>query len=302
MSRRNVSRRSFLKSALYTLLGLAGTVTFGGYYGYAREPFNWQSRTIELEWPQLPRELDGLKITHFSDTHFGYHYETHHFVDVLRKIEGDEPDIIVFTGDLFHQNCEDKSQVVELLSKLRAPLGKFAVLGNHDYFFGPSIIRTFLKDSGFELLTNEQRKLERNGASFLLAGIDDQTYGYPDLDKALALHSDNTASWRAQKPSEFTILLSHTPDFADISRQYPIHLQLSGHSHGGQIRFPGFGPLYGPKHGRKYVDGVYTWADSDMKLFTNRGLGTSRVPLRLFCPPEINLLVLRKSNIMEATQ
>jgi predicted MPP superfamily phosphohydrolase len=291
LNNRKITRRSFLKAGLFTAFGFAGAMSFGGYYAFAHEPFNWQSRTIELSWPDLPDELDGLKIAHFSDTHFGYHYDQHHFAEVMRKIDGYKADLIVFTGDWFHPDCRDKRSVVNMFAKLKAPLGQYAVLGNHDYFFGIDLISTYLKNAHFELLKNEHRKLSRNGVTFQLAGIDDQTYGQPDLQRTL-----NTSI-----PSHFTILLSHTPDFADIARFHPVHLQLSGHSHGGQLRIPGIGPIFGPMHGRKYVDGVYTWADSNMKLFTNRGLGTSRVPLRTFCPPEINLIVVRKANNREAT-
>lgn len=280
-----------MKRSVWGLMAMLGATVYGGYHAYAEAPYDWQTKTVEIRLRALPEALDGLKIAHFSDTHFGYHFDVAHFVPIAEQLRNFQADLMMFTGDLFHPDCVERQQTIRLLQTLKAPLGQYAVLGNHDYFYGKKKILQYFRDAGFTLLLNEQRTIRHQGVDLRIAGVDDQTYGWPDLSEALL----NGAAPRTATDPLFTVLLSHAPDFADVARAHaePVHLQLSGHSHGGQIRFPGIGHLAAPLHGRKYVDGLFRWPDSETVLFTNRGIGTSRVPLRLFCPPEINLLILR---------
>jgi predicted MPP superfamily phosphohydrolase len=289
LAREPITRRSFLKRSVWGLLGVLGATMYGGYHAYAEAPFAWQSNTVDIRLATLPKALDGLRIAHFSDTHFGYHFDVAHFLPIAEQLRNFKADIMIFTGDMFHPDCVERQQIIRLLQSLQAPLGQFAVLGNHDYFYGKKKILSYFRESGFTLLLNEHRLIQHHGVDIRLAGVDDQTYGWPDLQSALLIGAEP----RTKPAVPFTILLSHAPDFADEARKHPVHLQLSGHSHGGQIRIPGIGHLGAPLHGRKYVDGLFRWPDSELVLFTNRGIGTSRVPLRMYCPPEINLLILR---------
>jgi predicted MPP superfamily phosphohydrolase len=169
------------------------------------------------------------------------------------------------------------------LRQMRAPYGLCAVLGNHDVKSDPNLVEGLLRAVGIQVLANQSVPIEGNGARFWLSGVNDPLEGKPDL--AQTLHS---------VPSdEATILLAHEPDYADHVVRYPVDLQLSGHTHGGQIRVPFLPPGYLPPMGRKYVWGLYKIGG--LTLYTNRGLGTVNVPVRMNCPPEITLLTPRRS-------
>jgi predicted MPP superfamily phosphohydrolase len=164
---------------------------------------------------------------------------------------------------------------------MTAPQGLWAVLGNHDDLTDPKHVTRALQAENIQVLANQSQAIERNGARFWLAGVDDVLSGTADLSKTL----------RRVPAGEPVILLAHEPDFADEAARFPIDLQLSGHSHGGQVRIPLLPPLYLPPMARKYVLGTYHVGP--LTLYTTAGLGTVGVPMRLNCPPEITLLTLR---------
>jgi predicted MPP superfamily phosphohydrolase len=157
------------------------------------------------------------------------------------------------------------------------------VLGNHDVKSDPNLVEGLLRAVGIQVLANQSVPIEGNGTRLWLSGVNDPLEGKPDL--AQTLHS--------VAPDEPVILLAHEPDYADHVVRYPVDLQLSGHTHGGQIRVPFLPPGYLPPLGRKYVWGLYKIGG--LTLYTNRGLGTVNVPVRMNCPPEITLLTLRRS-------
>jgi predicted MPP superfamily phosphohydrolase len=159
-------------------------------------------------------------------------------------------------------------------------MGIFAVLGNHDQCNPQFIIRS-LENHGITVLRNYALHVESGGARFWIAGVDDVLEGNARLDESL----------RTIPRGEATILLAHEPDFADAARRYPVDLQLSGHSHGGQIRLPLAGATYLPPLARKYPSGLRRLGP--LTLYTNRGLGTVVLPIRFDCPPEVTLLTLR---------
>jgi predicted MPP superfamily phosphohydrolase len=166
---------------------------------------------------------------------------------------------------------------------LTAPHGLWAVLGNHDWFTNAKHVTAALTAEGIRVMANESVAIERDGARFWLAGVNDVISHTADLKKTL----------QPVPAGEPVVLLAHEPDFADYALRFSIDLQLSGHSHGGQIRFPLLPPLYLPEMAKKYILGTYQIGP--MALYTNAGLGTVDVPVRLNCPPEITLLTLRKS-------
>ena len=206
---------------------------------------------------------------------------------LIKTINSLHPDIIVFTGDLI-DNPKDLQKgeelpIIETLQTLQAPLGKFWIYGNHDHGgYGTEIIRHLMDVSGFILLQNSHIKITHQNQSLILAGIDDLMLGRPNIEKALANVS----------PDLFTILLAHEPDFADEAVNFPVDVQLSGHSHGGQVRLPIVGHLYTPLYAEKYVLGKYT-IKNRLELYVNAGIGTTRMPYRLFCQPEIHEFTLK---------
>ena len=160
-------------------------------------------------------------------------------------------------------------------------MGKFAILGNHDAEAGSARVTGMLAEHGIPILRNQALPLERDTDRLWLIGVDDALHGEPDLGAAI----------RPIPNDDRRILLAHEPDFADESSLLPIDLQLSGHSHGGQIWIPGIGAPWLPPLSRKYPRGLYQVGN--LTLYTNIGIGTIRAPIRINCPPEITLITLR---------
>lgn len=255
-------------------------------YTYARYgEKNWiQTNRITLNYDRLPEAFSGIRVLLFSDLHLGHYFSAKQLVSLKDRINAMEPDLVCFTGDLFDKKISERIQVAQILQAIKAPLGKFAVMGNHDYYSPIGRVRTVWKNGGFTLLVNQSSIVRRNGELIQVAGVDDMVKGKPDIEAGL----------EKADPNVFTILLSHAPDFADRAYRYPVDLQLSGHSHGGQVRLPLIGHLTAPLYGRKYVAGLYALGEGEFKLYTNRGIGVSVYPIRFCCRPEITLFTLDK--------
>lgn len=220
-----------------------------------------------------PGKKEGLTIAQISDSHFSPYYSPKRFDEIIATLNQAEPDIVLFTGDLienYHywqtRECEAISQQ---LAKIKAPKGKFAVLGNHDYRSnGQEAVSDLLSAGGFVLLTNESTLVDR----ISLTGIDDGQEGKPDYTTQ-------------PKKAAFSILMIHEPDqvqqLKDLTK---FDLILAGHSHGGQIRFPIF--PYKNFGSKLYDRGSYSLSDQT-QLVVNTGLGTTGPPLRFRVPPEI---------------
>ncbi|WP_072871095.1 metallophosphoesterase [Desulfofundulus thermosubterraneus] len=257
-------------------------------YGLAARSGGVVVERVEVPLPGLPAELDGLIIVHISDLHYGFgrfrsEDSVAHMTWLISYLH---PDLIVFTGDLLDRSADPALADTLPLQGLKAPLGVYAVMGNHDHHFGKEKIARSLADSGVEVLVNRSVRVEKGGRHFWLIGLEDPLTGDPDLARAMA----------PIPPGDFKILLVHTPDFAPHAASAGIQFQFSGHSHGGQIRLPGFGALYCPPLGCEYPLGLREVPGSSTRVYTNRGLGTTVLPLRLFCPPEVTLLTLRSGS------
>jgi len=238
---------------------------------------------ISLYLPLLPASFHGFRLVQISDLHLGTWLSLEKLVEVTEIINRYEPDLVAITGDFvsFHPK-EYKRGITEALRKLITNDGILAVLGNHDHWTNSEIIRSALNEAGVIELNNHAIHIRRGQDRIYFAGIDDHYVGKDRLDRVRDLIPEGA----------FSILLAHEPDYAEISSQDGLfHLQLSGHSHGGQIVLPRIGPLYLPLHGRKYPRGLYKV--KDMFLYTNRGLGTAELQIRYNCPPEITIFKLQ---------
>jgi len=281
---RKISRRKFL----YTGAVVAGgAVLSADGFAESNDP-HIVRREISLK--RLPRSFDGFTIAHLSDFHYEHRFSVVPIQKAVEIVNGLRPDLIVLTGDfvtvpIFEQerflrkSAETAMPCAALLSRLQAP--KYAILGNHDAMANPPLIVHTLQDHGIPVLRNRCLPIEHGNSRIWLAGIDDLLRGEPRLDLAL----------QGIPPGEVTILLAHEPDFADQAALFPIDLQLSGHSHGGQIWIPVIGAPWLPTMSRKYPRGLYRV--KDLMLYTNMGIGTIRAPIRLNCPPEVTLITLR---------
>ncbi|WP_150269778.1 metallophosphoesterase [Paenibacillus tepidiphilus] len=279
-NRRKITRRQFLARGAGTVIG-AGLLTGG--YAWQGEP-NWLDITrLEMPIKQLPSAFAGTRLVHFSDVHLGFNKDSRDLARLVKHIKEAEPDLICFTGDIVDSFAEDLEESVPLLKELTAKLGKFAVLGNHDYK-NTELLTLLLNKAGFNVLRNQSEIIEQGGARMAIAGLDDMLHGKPDPEAALRGIPEGTC----------TVLLMHEPDYADVAEPYPFHLQLSGHSHGGQIRLPIIGAAYTPYGAQKYINGLYYTYHRAMPVYVNRGFGETYMPFRLLCRPELTILTLRR--------
>ncbi|MCT2534332.1 metallophosphoesterase [Aquibacillus koreensis] len=283
-----MNRRTFLKRLLTSSVVLLGSG--GGTYYYAREiePSMLTILKKTLTSVKIPQTFNGFKIVQFSDTHIGFHYTIDQFNSMIDSLNKLKPDCVVFTGDLVDMPHKYGwgDPIVQSLQKIQAPHGKFWVYGNHDHGgYGTDIIKDVMEQGGFTLLQNEHTIISKKNESITLAGLDDAILGKPDIEVTL----------QDVAPDSYTVLLVHEPDYADRVIQFPVDVQLSGHSHGGQIQIPFYGYVYTPYYAEKYVEGKYTFNNHQLQLFVSRGIGTTRLPYRFFCKPEITVFTLQST-------
>lgn len=282
-----LTRRKFLSLGAVAAAGCA----FGAD-GLAQS-YRVEVKKFELTLKRLPAEFDGFTIAQLSDFHYEKHFSAVPIRKAVQLVNALQPDLIALTGDFvtvgaFESNSHAKRYAAlaavpcaEILGGMKARLGKYAVLGNHDAFSNSSFIIEALRAQNIQVLKNQSVPIETGSARFWLAGIDDALEAQPDLTAAIEKIPQNDA----------VVLLAHEPDFADEAAQAPVDLQLSGHSHGGQIWIPGIGAPWLPPLARNYPRGLYRIGN--LVLYTNVGVGTIRAPIRLNCVPEVTLITLR---------
>jgi len=287
LNRDRLTRRDFLKMLKAGAINLAALALGGVGYGLMAGPAHYTVETVSLKLPRLPREFSGLRIAQISDIHMGSWMNLDRLQQAADLVLAQKPDLLILTGDfLFGHNFNEASHghlkdLGTVLAPLAAALPSFAVLGNHDYWTNSEAVREMLSACQITDLTNTVFTLTRGSRNLYLCGVDDVWEGNVQLENVLSQLTDNSAA----------ILLAHEPDFADTSAATGrFDLQVSGHSHGGQVVVPYYGPPILPLLGEKYHSGLYKVGE--MFQYTNRGLGTGALPLRFNCPPEITLFIL----------
>ena len=254
-----------------------------GAYGYCTrvEP-NWlEIERVVVPVPRLRVPADCFRIVQLTDFHL-HPYTTielaRRAVDIANRLS---PDLVVLTGDYVLESADAMFELAPVLADLSAPHGVFACLGNHDLWTDMKTVRAGLEEAGVTVLVNRGVNLPVGDSTIYLAGLDDGWSGQSDLERALADRRD-------EHP---TILLMHEPDFAD---NWPpdsgISVQLSGHSHGGQVRLPWLGAPVLPRYARTYDRGLYSVRGS--WVYTSRGIGVIAPPVRLGCRPEVSEITL----------
>ena len=287
MTAKRITRRGFLKFLGYGLIDLALLSIGGVAYDVWVERGSFSVETIPLSLKRLPQVFSGLRLAQISDIHMGGWMNPDRFQHVADLVKAERPDLLFITGDFLlghHFSGAEKQAILDLipvLSSLAESIPTFAVLGNHDYWTSSEAIRQMLFSCGITDQTNTVFTLTREQASLHLCGVDDIWRGNVRLDEVIAKLDDDSAA----------ILLAHEPDFADVSAATgKFDLQISGHTHGGQVNLPLFGPPVRPYLGQKYPIGLYKVRD--MSQYTNRGVGMARLPVRFNCPPEISIFEL----------
>jgi uncharacterized protein len=284
-----MNRRNFLRQALLGSLALPPLL---GATAYAQAmSFVVSRHQIKIKHLEQP-----VKIAHLTDLHFAGAHKQKHLEAWVKAALLEKPDLVLLTGDLIHGDVFPKlganaqstlEQLGRSLAPLsQAPLGAYAVLGNHDYALrwsgnsSMAALELSLEQNGIKVLTNQNQQLRPD---LFLAGIDDLWHGKPSLVRALHGIPNHRA----------TLLMSHNPD---VLPEVPasVGLVLSGHTHGGQVRLPFFGALASvTKFGERYQQG---FVQEQTLGFVSRGLGCGTLPIRLFCPAELVLLECSPEN------
>ncbi len=268
-----ISRRRFLASAAT----LGGGLLLGKAAWHEPRTFILEERQLHLaKIPPGP----GLRIVHLSDLHLRSLPRT--FATAVETINKLRPDLILLTGDYLDQ-ARQLEGAIQFIRKLSAAQGIFAIQGNWEYWarLEGEPLRRGLAAAGAELLIDERRDLLIRGIPVSILGID-----YPS-----ASHNLETVSRLATR-GRVNIALSHVPAFSHNKLAGLADLILSGHTHGGQVRLPYVQPFYLPRFSLPYISGLYRVTEKHIPLYVNRGMGTSLLPVRFLCPPEITLLTL----------
>jgi hypothetical protein len=238
-----------------------------------------ERKTVKL--PKLPNAFDGFRIVFLTDLHL-HPFTSANLIRRTVEISNSlKPDLVLLGGDYVCGFAEAAFELGPILESLDAKHGLFAVLGNQDHFRGARIVLEGLRRGSIPVLMNEGVGLTIGDASVFLAGLDSVSAG----------KCNPRAAFSARKNETVTLALVHEPDYIDRLRKLvPVDLQLSGHTHGGQVRVPGLGPIVLPMGGQAYVEGLYRVGAS--QVYTSRGIGMVGLPFRFNCPPEVTEITL----------
>lgn len=258
---------------------------------------NHAKRRNEMRWltvertllpiSKLPSSLEGFTIVQLTDLHLKPFTQIEHINRAVQLANSLNPDLIVLTGDYVWHDAEDILDLAPALARLNARYGVFSVLGNHEYKTCPELITQTFQRIGIPVFKNYGIHIPVGKDSLYLAGIDDGWLGHPNIDETLSYHNDKRSP---------VVLMAHEPDMIDwYADREVISLQLSGHTHGGQIQSSANKPLVRPYLGRKYIQGLYRVNKS--WVYTSRGIGTTGIPLRHNCAPEVTHITLTNDRL-----
>jgi hypothetical protein len=246
------------------------------------EPYRLTIEHQQIYLRRLPPELDGFRVVQLSDIHHSPFTSRQQIERAVATATRLQPDIIALTGDYISKERQYAAPCAELLGRLRARHGIYAVLGNHDHWTDAALITDLFRAEGITVLVNQGMRFEKNGASFWLAGVDDTMVGLEDLPLALA----------GSREEEMKLVLAHNPIILRRAARVGVDLVLSGHTHGGQVNLRPEKSASGRPR-RRLLKGLARQGDT--QIYVTRGLGTVVLPVRFGCPPEVSLLELRSA-------
>lgn len=277
-----------LKRIFLTIV-LIPAICFGIFtYSMYVEPNLLSVKNIDVKYSSTDKDESAIKIAQISDIHLGKYYSIDKLKELVDKVNSQNPDIVVFTGDLFDDvsKFKDTDKVIPILKKLNSTKGKFCIYGNHDYGGGAkNIYKNVMENSGFKILVNEQSNINLDSKKTItILGLDDGLLGNPNVEKT----SKNL------KKDNYNLLLLHEPDLSDKFSNYNIDLILGGHSHGGQVKIPFFGEIVTPQLAQKYKDGLYNLnTQRNTQLYVNSGIGNTKMPFRFMNVPEVSIFQIK---------
>jgi predicted MPP superfamily phosphohydrolase len=294
-----MNKKSFITRRNFIRTGFLGLLTLIGAKGFINSR-NLKLVKLKVGLERLPYALDGLKVGQITDIHAGPLVPQKLIREGVDLIMSNKPDLIVLTGDFIsgatkflrtsYGGFKERhfNYCMEELGRLKAPLGVFGVLGNHDFWSGQEValqIAYGLERLGVRVLRNEAVPLERKGQHLYLIGVDDYWESSYSLTGALGNVPEDACR----------ILISHNPDVNENIEALGEHIDfiISGHTHGGQVVLPFIGALYIPSpFGQKYLAGLVR--DKDRQTYISRGLGLFFVPTRINCPADVSLVTLMR--------
>jgi hypothetical protein len=239
-------------------------------------------KEVKVDAPTLPKEYDGFKLVQFTDLHYGSTVYLEDLKKIVKSINKQKPDVVVFTGDLVEKgiilNDDQINSIIKELNKINPEIEVLTVKGNHDY--DSAYYDLIIPKTNFIQLDNQYEYVYKNSTTpIIFVGLDDYLDGKPDYKKAF--------DYPTKDQDNFVIVLAHEPDQAEKYKGEKFNLILCGHSHLGQVRFPIVGALYTPNGSKKYYESHYKIEDADM--YISGGLGTSTIKFRFMNKPEYTL-------------
>ena len=276
-----MNRRAFLQTSRRFVQGgsVLGMACMAEAYFYERHHIVTETHRLPLRG--IGEVWKGTRIVQLSDLHLEPFTGVQDIAQAVRIANALEPDLILITGDFITKEHVHAEKLGELLSDLRAPMGIYGCLGNHDHWHQPDFVQRQMEQHGVGILRNESMVLEKSGQRLCLAGLESAWSGNPDLMHSL----------QGRPSSDPVLLMVHEPDFIlSASRDPRVVAQLSGHSHGGQVRMPGFSPPVRPALSKLYPTGACKIGSTH--LYVNRGIGCIGLPLRFAAPPEVTLHIV----------
>jgi predicted MPP superfamily phosphohydrolase len=278
-ARKGVPQRRAFRQKETPLRTLAAGVAQAARAAFS-EPFLITVEHQPVVLNKLPPALNGFKIVQLSDLHHSPFTGTEQIERAIEMANRLEPDIVALTGDYISHDRSYAAACAEMVGRLRARYGVYAVLGNHDHWTDAALITDLFRAEGIHVLVNEGLRFAHGDASFWLAGVDDTMVGLEDLPLALAGSID----------SEMKLLLAHNPIILRRAARAGVDLVLSGHTHGGQVAWRSEKNLSGRPR-RRLLKGLGRRGQT--QIYVTRGLGTVVLPIRYGCPPEVSLIELR---------
>lgn len=272
------ARPAFLKTIGLGIVAATAVAIWSRYVA----PYRPRLEAIEIPVPAGHESLAGLRIGFLTDTHAGPFVSPIDLRRAVAMLRQEAPDLVLLGGDYISESPRYADDAAVALGDLAtvAPLGCLAVLGNHDLSTDRDRVTAALENHGIRVLRNQSALIETGRGPLWIAGVDETILGQADVEATFAGIPDGSA----------VLALWHEPDYAAQAAAAGAFAQLSGHTHGGQIRLPGIGPLVLPPGGKLYPAGTYVV--NGLHLYTSRGLGVYRPPVRFLCPPEVTIVTL----------